>query len=184
LATIFERIRKVTVDQLGVTEEEVTPSSSFVDDLGADSLDLVELIMALEEEFTSPERKISIPDEDAEKIINVQDAMDFIRDLGVSDHEAPKSAQQAAPKPAASPMPARPVQAQRPAQARPGQTQRPASQAGTGTGQNRTGGRPSGQRQPQRQGQPQQRPQGQGQPQRKPQPPPQQPPKPSGGSAS
>ncbi len=89
MATIFERIRKVTVEQLGVNEEEVTPSSSFVDDLGADSLDLVELIMALEEEFTTPARKISIPDEDAEKIISVQDAMDYIRDLGSPTMKCP-----------------------------------------------------------------------------------------------
>jgi len=85
VATIFERLKEIVVDQLGVEAEEVVPSASFVDDLGADSLDLVELIMALEEEFSNPLRKVEIPDEDAEKILTVQDAMDYIRDLGVED---------------------------------------------------------------------------------------------------
>lgn len=169
MATIFERIRKVTVDQLGVSEEEVTPSSSFVDDLGADSLDLVELIMALEEEFTSPERKVSIPDEDAEKILTVQDAMDYIRDLGVTDNEPSKAekaaAKPASPRPAATPAPPRPVPTQRPAQSKPAQGQRPPQQGGKPGGN-----RPQGQRPPQRQSQSQQRrPQGQqNQPPRKP----------------
>ncbi len=162
LATIFERIRKVTVDQLGVTEEEVTPSSSFVDDLGADSLDLVELIMALEEEFTTPERKVSIPDEDAEKIITVQDAMDYIKDLGVTDNEPAKGEAKAATAPASTP---RPMPAARPTQPRPPQGARP--QQG---GARPAGNRPQGQRPPQRPGQNQpRRPQGQNQPQRKPQ---------------
>ncbi len=65
---VFERIKKIVTDQLGVEEAEVVPSASFVDDLGADSLDLVELIMALEEEFSTPDHKVEIPDEDAEKI--------------------------------------------------------------------------------------------------------------------
>ena len=85
MATVFERLRKIAVEQLGVEEGEVVPSASFVDDLGADSLDLVELIMALEEEFSNPSRKVEIPDEDAEKIITVQDAVDYIRDLGIGD---------------------------------------------------------------------------------------------------
>jgi len=85
MATIFERIKKIVVDQLGVEAEEVVPSASFVDDLGADSLDLVELIMSLEEEFTNPSQKLEIPDEDAEKIITVQDAVDYIEDHGVED---------------------------------------------------------------------------------------------------
>ena len=85
MATIFERVKKVIVDQLGVEEKEVVPSASFVDDLGADSLDLVELIMSLEEEFSDSSQKIEIPDEDAEKIVTVQDAVDYIKDLGVED---------------------------------------------------------------------------------------------------
>ena len=85
MATVFERMRKIAVEQLGVEENEVVPSASFVDDLGADSLDLVELIMGLEEEFSNPSRKVEIPDEDAEKIVTVQDAIDYIKDLGVED---------------------------------------------------------------------------------------------------
>ena len=83
MATIFERLRKVVVEQLGVEGEEVVPTASFVDDLGADSLDLVELRMSLEEEFSTPSQKIEIPDEDAEKIGTIQDAVDYIRDLGI-----------------------------------------------------------------------------------------------------
>ena len=82
---VFERIKKIVVEQLGVDEAEVTPSSSFVDDLGADSLDLVELIMALEEEFSNPNQKMEIPDEDAEKIATIQDAIDYLRDHGIKD---------------------------------------------------------------------------------------------------
>ena len=85
MATIFERVKKIIVEHLGVEEKEVVPSASFADDLGADSLDLVELIMSLEEEFSNPSRKIEIPDEDAEKIVTVQDATDYIRDLGIKD---------------------------------------------------------------------------------------------------
>jgi len=85
LATIFERVKKIIVEQLGVEEGEVVPEASFVDDLGADSLDLVELIMSLEEEFSNPSRKIEIPDEEAEKIVTVQDAVDYIRDLGIKE---------------------------------------------------------------------------------------------------
>ena len=85
MATIFERVKKIIVEQLGVDDEEVVISANFVDDLGADSLDLVELIMSLEEEFSDSSQKIEIPDEDAEKIASVQDAVDYIRDLGVQD---------------------------------------------------------------------------------------------------
>lgn len=74
MSTIEERIKKIVVDQLGVSENEVSPESSFVDDLGADSLDTVELVMALEEEFDA-----EIPDEDAEKITTVQQAIDYIK---------------------------------------------------------------------------------------------------------
>ncbi|HEY3330315.1 MAG TPA: acyl carrier protein [Capsulimonadaceae bacterium] len=69
----FEKVKKVVVDQLDVSEDEVTPQASFVEDLGADSLDVVELIMGLEEEFD-----VEIPDEDAEKIATVQDAVSYI----------------------------------------------------------------------------------------------------------
>ena len=85
MVTIFERVKKIAVEQLGVEEQEVVPSASFVDDLGADSLDLVELIMSLEEEFSNPSQKVEIPDEDAEKIVTIQDAIDYIKDRGIED---------------------------------------------------------------------------------------------------
>jgi len=85
VATIFERIRRIVVEQLGVDDKEVVPSDNFVDDLGADSLDLVELIMSLEEEFSNPSRKVEIPDEDAQKIVTIQDVIDYLKDLGVED---------------------------------------------------------------------------------------------------
>ena len=86
MATIFERVKKIVVEQLGVENEDVVPSASFVDDLGADSMDLVELIMTLEEEFSNPSRKVEIPDDDAEKMATIQDAIDYITDLGVEDN--------------------------------------------------------------------------------------------------
>jgi acyl carrier protein len=73
MSTIEERVKKIVVEQLGVSEDEVKNESSFVDDLGADSLDTVELVMALEEEFDT-----EIPDEEAEKISTVQTAIDYI----------------------------------------------------------------------------------------------------------
>ncbi|MCA9472289.1 MAG: acyl carrier protein [Nitrospirales bacterium] len=72
---VQDRIKKIIAEQLGVEEEEVVPEAKFVDDLGADSLDTVELVMALEEEFD-----VEIPDEDAEKIQTVGGAIDFIKD--------------------------------------------------------------------------------------------------------
>jgi len=75
MATVSDRLKKIIVDQLGVDESEVVPNASFVEDLNADSLDLVELIMSLEEEF-----KLQISDEDAEKITTVQEAEDFIEE--------------------------------------------------------------------------------------------------------
>jgi len=83
VATVFDRVKKIVVDQLDVDEKEVTPEASFVEDLGADSLDLVELIMSLEEEFSNPSRKTEIPDDDAEKILTVQDAVDYLKDLDI-----------------------------------------------------------------------------------------------------
>jgi len=73
MASVEERVKQIIVEQLGVDEGEVTPTASFVDDLGADSLDTVELVMAFEENFG-----IEIPDEDAEKIATVKDAVDYI----------------------------------------------------------------------------------------------------------
>ena len=74
-ADTYDRLKKIVVEQLGVDEEQVTPEASFVDDLNADSLDLVELIMSLEEEFGA-----EISDEDAEKIRTVQDAVEYVED--------------------------------------------------------------------------------------------------------
>ncbi|PWV59541.1 acyl carrier protein [Plasticicumulans acidivorans] len=73
MSSIEERVKKIIIEQLGVTEAQVTNDASFVDDLGADSLDTVELVMALEEEF-----ECEIPDEDAEKITTVQGAIDYV----------------------------------------------------------------------------------------------------------
>ena len=78
MADVHDRVKKIIVEQLGVEEAEVVSSASFIDDLNADSLDLVELIMALEDEFSDGEQKLEIADEDAEKILTVQDAVDFI----------------------------------------------------------------------------------------------------------
>ena len=86
MPSVYERVRGLIVEQLGVEEEEVTPSASFVDDLNADSLDLVELIMSIEEEFGNDvELALEISDEDAEKIQTVQDAVDYIHDQGIED---------------------------------------------------------------------------------------------------
>ena len=74
MASAEERVKQIIVEQLGVDEGEVTPSASFQDDLGADSLDIVELVMAFEETF-----EIEIPDEDAEKIKTVQDAINYVQ---------------------------------------------------------------------------------------------------------
>jgi acyl carrier protein len=85
VATVFERVRAIVVEQLGADEEDVVPGASFVDDLNADSLDLVELIMSLEEEFSSEGGDFEISDEDAEKIVTVQDAVDYLKDHGIED---------------------------------------------------------------------------------------------------
>jgi acyl carrier protein len=73
MSNVDERVKKIVIEQLGVKEDEVSNGSSFVDDLGADSLDTVELVMALEEEF-----ECEIPDEEAEKITTVQQAIDYV----------------------------------------------------------------------------------------------------------
>ncbi len=72
--SVEEKVKEIIVDQLGVDEKQVIPKASFIDDLGADSLDTVELVMALEEEFD-----IEIPDEEAEKIASVENAIDYIK---------------------------------------------------------------------------------------------------------
>ena len=72
---VFDKVKEIIVEQLGVAETAITPDASFIDDLGADSLDIVELIMALEEEFDT-----EIPDADAEKVVTVGDVVDYIKD--------------------------------------------------------------------------------------------------------
>ncbi|MDO8613097.1 MAG: acyl carrier protein [Dehalococcoidia bacterium] len=88
MTTVFERVRKIIVEQLGVEEKDVNPQTSFVDDLNADSLDLVELIMAIEEEFSKEGKTMEISDEDAEKIVTVQDAVSYIIEQGIAEDEA------------------------------------------------------------------------------------------------
>ena len=85
MPAVFERVRKIIADQLGVDEAEIKPETSFVEDLNADSLDLVELIMSLEEEFSKEGKSIEISDEDAEKIATVQDAVSYIAEHGGGD---------------------------------------------------------------------------------------------------
>ena len=72
---VFDKVKEIIVEQLGVAETAITPEASFIDDLGADSLDIVELIMALEEEFD-----LEIPDADAEKVVTVGDVVDYIKE--------------------------------------------------------------------------------------------------------
>ena len=72
---VYDKVKEIIVEQLGVAETAITPEASFIDDLGADSLDIVELIMALEEEFD-----LEIPDADAEKVVSVNDVVEYIKD--------------------------------------------------------------------------------------------------------
>jgi acyl carrier protein len=83
--SLVEKVQAVVAEKLSVDEAEVLPEASFTDDLNADSLDLVELIMAFEEEFSSDGVEIEISDEDAESITTVQAAIDYLRDNGVKD---------------------------------------------------------------------------------------------------
>jgi acyl carrier protein len=85
MGAMYDKLKKIIVDQLGVDEVKVVPTAKFAEDLDADSLDLVELIMSIEEKFSTPEYKVEIPDSDAEKILTVQDAMDYLIKLGVKD---------------------------------------------------------------------------------------------------
>jgi acyl carrier protein len=87
VATVFERVRKIIAEQLGVDEADIAPKTSFVEDLNADSLDLVELIMSLEEEFGQGGQGFEISDEDAEKIVTVQDAVNYILEHGIAEDE-------------------------------------------------------------------------------------------------
>ena len=85
MASVYDRVRAIVVGKLDVEEAAVVPSASFVDNLNADSLDLAELIMALEEEFTNEDTKVEISDEDAGQIVTIQDAIDYLKNHGVQD---------------------------------------------------------------------------------------------------
>ncbi|MBU87724.1 MAG: acyl carrier protein [SAR202 cluster bacterium] len=85
MASVLDRVREITADKLSTNLESIKPESSFTEDLEADSLDVVELIMAIEEEFGSDEEPLEISDEDAEKILTVNDAVNYLKENGVSD---------------------------------------------------------------------------------------------------
>ena len=85
MATVLERVQTVVADKLSVEQSAVVPEASFTEDLNADSLDLVELIMALEEEFSQDGDALEIPDEDAEKITTVAQAVEYLKQKGIQD---------------------------------------------------------------------------------------------------
>ena len=85
MTTVYERVKAIVADKLDVDEDAVVPSASFADDLNADSLDLVELIMAFEEEFSNEDHKIEIDDEEAVKIVTLQDAIDYLKAHEIRD---------------------------------------------------------------------------------------------------
>lgn len=83
--SVLDRVRTITADKLSVDESEVTAESKFTDDLNADSLDLVEMMMAFEDEFSTEDKQLEIPDEAAETIVTVQDAVDYLKGEGIKD---------------------------------------------------------------------------------------------------
>lgn len=85
MPSVYERVVEIVIDKLGVDASRVSEDSAFVDDLEADSLDLVEMIMAFEEAFSTPEAELSIPDEDAGNIATVRDAVQYLKDRGITD---------------------------------------------------------------------------------------------------
>ena len=85
MATVYERIKSIVAEKLDVEDVAVAPEASFVDDLNADSLDLAELIMTFEEEFSEDDKKIEISDEEAGQIITIQNAVDYLKAHGVQD---------------------------------------------------------------------------------------------------
>ncbi|MDA0733707.1 MAG: acyl carrier protein [Chloroflexi bacterium] len=85
MPTVYERVKDIVVDKLGVEEGDISEGSSFVDDLGADSLDLVELIMAFEEAFSTDDQPVEISDDDAGNINTIKDAVDYLKGKGASD---------------------------------------------------------------------------------------------------
>ena len=85
MTTVYDRVKSIVVDKLGVEEDEVTETASFIENLNADSLDLVELIMAFEEEFSTVDSQLEISDEDAANIATVSDAVNYLKEHGVQD---------------------------------------------------------------------------------------------------
>jgi acyl carrier protein len=85
VATIYERVKTIVADKLGVDEADVTQDSSFVDNFNADSLDLVELIMAFEEEFSTDDKQLEISDEEAGNIATINDAVTYLKEHGIAD---------------------------------------------------------------------------------------------------
>lgn len=85
MATVYDRVKNIVIDKLGVDESEVGEDSSFVDKLNADSLDLVELIMAFEEEFSTDEKQVEISDDEAGNIGTIKDAVDYLKGRGITD---------------------------------------------------------------------------------------------------
>ena len=85
MTTVYDRVKSIVVDKLGVEEDAVTESASFIENLNADSLDLVELIMAFEEEFSTDDSPLEISDEDAANIATVSDAVNYLKDHGVQE---------------------------------------------------------------------------------------------------
>ena len=84
--TVYERVKSIVIDKLGVDDAEVTESSSFVENLNADSLDLVELIMALEEEFSTDDSPVEISDDEAGNMTTIKDAVAYLKRHGIEDH--------------------------------------------------------------------------------------------------
>ena len=85
MATVLERVQKIVAERLGVEESAVVPGASFTEDLEADSLDLVDLILAFQDEFSTDDNPVEISDEDAETLVKVEDAISFLKERGVPD---------------------------------------------------------------------------------------------------
>ena len=91
MATVLERVCKVVAAKMGIAETEINADTNFTADLEADSLDMVEMMMALEDEFSINGKKIAIPDEESEKMLSVKDAVAYLHGIGISDREIPKA---------------------------------------------------------------------------------------------
>lgn len=86
MASIYDRLVKVVIDRLGVEPNQIMPGSSLAQDLGADSIEMVELVMSIEDEFSDLSRELQIPDEDMDKMVTIQDTVDYLRGLGIEDN--------------------------------------------------------------------------------------------------